>query len=49
MLADVPMINLYGATVIDAVSDRISGYDAWSAAKPRLWGVDIRAPNGRPQ
>lgn len=49
MLADVPMINLYGATVIDAVSDRISGYDAWPAAKPRLWGVDIRAPNGRLQ
>lgn len=47
MLADVPMINLYGTTVIDAVSNRIAGYDAWSAAKPRLWGVSIRAPNGR--
>jgi peptide/nickel transport system substrate-binding protein len=46
MLADIPMINLYGAVVIDAVSDRISGYDAWSADKPRLWGVAIHAPSG---
>jgi peptide/nickel transport system substrate-binding protein len=49
MLADIPMINLYGAIVIDAVSNRLSGYDAWSAAKPRLWGVTIHAPGGRQQ
>lgn len=46
MIADVPMINLYGANVIDAVSKRVEGYHVWSAGKPRLWGIRLKPSSG---
>lgn len=41
MLAEVPVINLYNAPIVDVVSHRLQGYQPWSGTKPRLWNVSI--------
>ena len=45
MIADTPMVNLYNHYVIEASSNRISGYEAHSTQKPRLWGVALTSEN----
>jgi peptide/nickel transport system substrate-binding protein len=37
--ADVPMIVLYNGPDIAAYSAKLTGYEAWMAGTPRLWGV----------
>jgi peptide/nickel transport system substrate-binding protein len=39
MAEDVPIISLYYYPVIDAVSPKLVGYEAWPLEKPRAWGV----------
>jgi peptide/nickel transport system substrate-binding protein len=39
--ADVPMIVLYNGPDIAAYSAKLTGYEAWMAGTPRLWGVSM--------
>mgnify|MGYP000754855546 CR=1 FL=1 len=39
--ADLPMIVLYNGPAVVAYSAKLSGYQAWMASKPRLWGVSV--------
>lgn len=39
---DVPYVNLYSGSSIDAMSARLGGYEAWNTGKPRMWGVWVR-------
>jgi peptide/nickel transport system substrate-binding protein len=41
-IEDVPLIVTYNGAEIAAISDRIEGYQPWSASKPRLWNVAIK-------
>ncbi len=39
MAEEVPILGLYYYPVIDAVSPKLVGYEAWPLEKPRAWGV----------
>lgn len=41
MMSEVPVINLYNATIVEGVNKRIKGYELWPGAKPRLWNVTV--------
>jgi peptide/nickel transport system substrate-binding protein len=41
MSDDVPIIPLFNHYVIHASSDRLTGYEPWTANRVRLWGVSI--------
>jgi len=40
--ADVPIVGLYFAPIIEAVHPRIEGYVSWPANRPITWGVSKR-------
>ena len=42
LLEDVPMIALYNAIQINAISSRLNGFHGWSGETPRLWNVQFR-------
>lgn len=42
MMDEVPVINLYNAPIVEAISNRIEGYMPWPGSKPRLWNVGIK-------
>lgn len=45
-IADLPILNLYNHYVIQANSPRISGYEAWTTGKVRLWNVQVNGAGG---
>ena len=42
MLTDLPIMPMFNHYVIHASSDRLAGYEPWTANRVRLWGVNIR-------
>ena len=42
LLEDVPMIALYNAIQINAISSRLNGFHGWPGETPRLWNVQFR-------
>jgi peptide/nickel transport system substrate-binding protein len=42
LLKDVPMIPLYNAIQINAVSKRVEGFRGWAGEVPRLWNVRLK-------
>ena len=41
LLEDVPLIPLYNAIQVNAVSHRLSGFRGWAGEVPRLWNVRL--------
>ncbi|WP_117191554.1 ABC transporter substrate-binding protein [Rhizobium terrae] len=39
MAQQVPILGLYYFPVIEAISEKLVGYDTWALDKPRAWGV----------
>ncbi|EUB99764.1 ABC-type transporter, periplasmic subunit [Rhizobium sp. CF080] len=39
MAEQVPILGLYYFPVIEAISDKLIGYETWALDKPRAWGV----------
>lgn len=41
LLAEVPMLPLYNAVQINALSRRVKGFQSWPGETPRLWNVRL--------